>query len=179
MSAELEPEKKAQELKELLEDLPDEVLEALKVGLLEEDTEDGGKFSLISHRVARFAGPLPPPGVLKEYDSVQPGFAERIVAMAEREQSHRHGLEKRGLSGAINAERFGQVFAFLLSLLLIGGSIYLIATGNATSGTLLGGSTIIGLAYVFITGRKPQSKKGSDDSDSATESGKNLTPHDS
>src|SRR5690349_6225737 len=34
----------------------------------------------------RFAGPLPPPELFAEYDRVLPGSAERILAMAEREQ---------------------------------------------------------------------------------------------
>jgi len=40
-----------------------------------------------------FAGPLPPPRILKGYEEVLSGSADRIFRMAENEQSHRHALE--------------------------------------------------------------------------------------
>lgn len=42
----------------------------------------------------QWAGPLPPPAVLKQYDEVFPGLAERIVASMEREQDHRHAVDR-------------------------------------------------------------------------------------
>jgi uncharacterized membrane protein len=33
---------------------------------------------------ASFQGPLPPPSILRGYDEITPGAAERIIAMAER-----------------------------------------------------------------------------------------------
>jgi uncharacterized membrane protein len=37
-----------------------------------------------------FSGPVPPPDVLAEYARLIPGAPDRILAMAEREQDHRH-----------------------------------------------------------------------------------------
>ncbi len=34
---------------------------------------------------ASFRGPLPPPAVLREYDQISPGLAEKIIGMAESE----------------------------------------------------------------------------------------------
>ncbi len=45
-----------------------------------------------------FAGPLPAPEILAAYDEVLPGLAERIVRLTEREQQHRHELEKGELA---------------------------------------------------------------------------------
>ncbi|MGH3427829.1 MAG: DUF2335 domain-containing protein [Mycobacteriales bacterium] len=39
-------------------------------------------------------GPLPKPEVLAAYESAHPGLAERIVASMEREQAHRHSLDR-------------------------------------------------------------------------------------
>ena len=36
-----------------------------------------------------FAGPLPPPEKLQQYEDVSPGIAARIVGMAEKEQADR------------------------------------------------------------------------------------------
>lgn len=40
-------------------------------------------------RVEAFSGPLPPPEVLRGYNDVLPGAAERIFTMAEAQAEHR------------------------------------------------------------------------------------------
>jgi len=87
--------------------------------------------------------------MLDQYDSVQDGFADRIVSMAESEQSHRQSVE-----AAIKTESRGQNYALAISLLIISGSLYLINSGKEISGSLLAGGTLTGLAYIFITGKK-------------------------
>ncbi|MYE05655.1 MAG: DUF2335 domain-containing protein [Chloroflexi bacterium] len=37
-----------------------------------------------------FSGPIPPPALLREYDDIDPSFAARIIAMAERQQATNH-----------------------------------------------------------------------------------------
>ncbi len=99
-----------------------------------------------------FSGPLPTPSILKQYDAITAGFADRIVAMAEKEQSHRHSIMDQELR--INAEerKFGSRIAlcFGVSLLIAGcycASIGQVAIGCALFGTF--GVTTIGL---FIRG---------------------------
>jgi hypothetical protein len=48
--------------------------------------------------VASCEGPIPAPSILRSYDEIVPGAAERIIAMAEREQEHRHAWERGALS---------------------------------------------------------------------------------
>lgn len=36
-----------------------------------------------------FSGPLPPPQVLAQYESILPGSANRILSMAEKQSEHR------------------------------------------------------------------------------------------
>ena len=48
-----------------------------------------------------FLGPLPPPEVLAKYEAINPGFANRIVAMAEAEGDHRRNQEKKSLDADI------------------------------------------------------------------------------
>lgn len=38
-------------------------------------------------------GPVPHPDLLQRYDEIVPGAAERLIALAEKEQSHRHSLD--------------------------------------------------------------------------------------
>src|ERR1035438_8495401 len=42
----------------------------------------------------QFSGPLPPPGILAQYNDVCPNGAERIIAMAEKQQEHSQELER-------------------------------------------------------------------------------------
>ena len=43
--------------------------------------------------IATYSGPLPDPATFEAYDHTTPGAGERILAMAEKEQAHRHKME--------------------------------------------------------------------------------------
>jgi uncharacterized membrane protein len=49
-----------------------------------------------------FAGPLPPPDLLRAYENLCAGSADRIISMAEAESRHRQGLENRTTDAQIN-----------------------------------------------------------------------------
>lgn len=50
----------------------------------------------------QYQGPIPPPDVLKQYDSVMPGLAARIIAMAEQEATHRRTIEAQIVAAQAN-----------------------------------------------------------------------------
>ncbi|WP_060988319.1 DUF2335 domain-containing protein [Photobacterium leiognathi] len=150
------------ELKELLKQLPEEVLaEALADRVTSHDAPK--EITKVVQAVAQeYSGPIPPPRMLNDYENVQSGLAERIVAMAEKEQSHRHALEDKAVTGEISKDKRGQNYALLSSLVIILGSIGLIYTGHEVSGSILAGGTLTGLAYIFISGRKsPEERQDS------------------
>jgi hypothetical protein len=45
---------------------------------------------------AHWSGPLPPPSELEKIDQIIPGGADRLLRMAEKEQTHRIEDAKRG-----------------------------------------------------------------------------------
>jgi uncharacterized membrane protein len=49
--------------------------------------------AMIARHTLLHQGPLPHPAVLKQYDDVVPGAAERIMRMAEQQAQHRQDLE--------------------------------------------------------------------------------------
>ena len=105
--------------------------------------------------------PLPPPEAYRRYDEILPGAADRILTQSENEQTHRHNQERTALETArmvvaADSKRsyLGIVFGFVISLLGIGGSIYLIATGHDWAGVTLGGINLTGLAGVFVYGAR-------------------------
>lgn len=68
-----------------------------------------GQFQAIVQHETLFSGPLPPPEVIRGYDQILPGGAERIFSMAEREQLFRDQLENTAVTGAIQKEGSGWV----------------------------------------------------------------------
>lgn len=153
-----------QNLQELLENVPEDVLIGVIADRLrrEPDAEVRKVVRAVSQQ--EFSGPIPPPSMLGEYDEVHAGLANRIVSMAESQQLHRQTLEKQSVEAAIKTESRGQHYALALSVLIIIGSLFLIATGKEVSGTVLAGGTLTGLAYIFITGRKKQDDESSSES---------------
>jgi len=102
----------------------------------------------------RFAGPLPHPEILEQYDKIVPGLAERIVKMAESQAHHRQGLERTVVLSNTRNERRGQVFGFIISMLVIGGSIYLIDSGKSVEGVTGIVVNLVSLVGIFIYGRR-------------------------
>lgn len=49
------------------------------------------------HRMEQFSGPVPHPELLRKYDELMPGLAERLVQMAERSLEAEVNLQARAL----------------------------------------------------------------------------------
>lgn len=144
---------------------PDEILEeiissGMPIEELEQQLQPREVINAIrSEFRSEFSGPLPPPEILKQYDEIDRGLANRIVCMAEKEQEHRHGFENKCVKADSRDSLLGIVSAFLIcvSMIYTGGKIVLgvphlsgLLSGSVISMTGFGG--IIGL---FIRGTNP------------------------
>ena len=112
--------------------------------------EPGGRLTAV--RTEFHQGPLPPPEDFAAYESVVPGGAERILALAERsvdlkeqhlqaemresDQIHEESMSYLGASTMLQSR--GQWMAFICVVLILVGSGFLVATGTT-------GFTIAGL----------------------------------
>ena len=96
---------------------------------------------------SNFSGPLPLPATLDGYEKVLPGSAERIVAMAEREQEHRISTESRAI-GFIKGKT---ILSFLLSFAHITGAVIVSVYGSNVVGGILGGPGLI-FAIIALLG---------------------------
>lgn len=112
--------------------------------------------SIQAVRHEAFSGPIPHPELLQGYESVKPGFAERIVVMAEEQQKHRFDCEDKMVKGTVSESKRGQWMAFIIAILFLIGSIALGLLGHDWLGGVIGGGTLIALVTVFVTGRKPK-----------------------
>ncbi|MEQ9116218.1 MAG: DUF2335 domain-containing protein [Rickettsiales bacterium] len=89
----------------------------------------------------------PSPGHLAEYEEIQEGAADRIIALVEAEQTHLHEIQKK-TANAQNAHiRMGQFFFFLIAAMIIAGTIFLSIKGYVIPGSALalGGMIMLGL----------------------------------
>lgn len=161
VSSETEEEKENSDIQDVLKEVPDEILFRVIADRIQQEPNKEVRKVVQTVSEHAFSGPLPPPSMLGQYDSIQDGFADRIVSMAESEQSHRQSLENKSVEAAIKTESRGQNYALAISLLIIAGALYLIDSGKEVSGSLLAGGTLTGLAYIFITGKKKDSDSDS------------------
>lgn len=96
----------------------------------------------------QYAGPIPPPAMLKQFDEVVPGAAKQIMDDAHAQSQHRRNIEKDQIDAAISDGRRGQYFAFIIAMTVIVGGIVLILLGYGTAGLVIllpALTTLIGL----------------------------------
>lgn len=109
---------------------------------------------VVVERVIRFAsaysGPLPHPRHLREYELIQPGFAERIFARMEAEQSHRQDMERCELHIDARNSMLGLWLGFTVSLFLILGAIYCATVGASAIGVAFVSASAAGVVKAFI-----------------------------
>lgn len=106
-----------------------------------------------------FSGPLPHPDILKKFDEVVPGAAERIIKMAELQSEHRRELEKKVINSGIVREKWGQNLGFIIAVIGLGASALIAIYGSPVVGGIIGFGTLASLVGVFMYGSKIRSKE--------------------
>jgi uncharacterized membrane protein len=106
-----------------------------------------------------FSGPLPPPEMLRKFDEVVPGAAERIIKMAEEQSAHRKDLEKKVIESDISRSKWGQVLGFIIAVAGLAFSALIAIYGSAIAGGIIGIGTLASLVGVFMYGSSSRSKE--------------------
>lgn len=112
----------------------------------------------LAHVQAEFSGPVPHPSILQGYENIVPGAAERILSMAEQDAAHQRGIESRVLAESAAEVKRGQIFGLLIGLSAFATCIVAIFLGSEKTAMVIGGSTVVGLVTVFVTGRVMENK---------------------
>lgn len=102
------------------------------------------------------AGPLPSAETLARYEVICPGAADRLITMAENQQQHRQSLEAIAVPSTFAAQRTGQRNALISTVVALLCSFGLGLVGAEIAAGVVGGSTVVSLAGVFIVGRLGQ-----------------------
>ncbi|HVA50222.1 MAG TPA: DUF2335 domain-containing protein [Pirellulales bacterium] len=100
-----------------------------------------------------YSGPVPPPALLREYNDIVPGAAERIMAMAEKQSAHRIDLESTVVKGDSRRSWVGLWLGFVVSLAIIGAGLWVALSGAPTAGAAIITGTIVSLSGVFVYGQ--------------------------
>ena len=125
----------------------------------------GDKIKLILHKTAEviehrfYSGPIPPPDILKEYEKIEKGFANRILEMAENQSLHRKKMENKIVESEINLSKKGQYFGLIVSFLFISAATACAILNQPLPASVIGLGGLTNLVSVFVQGRKESKKK--------------------
>lgn len=93
---------------------------------------------------SEFSGPIPPPNMIKGYEAILPGAADRIMTMAEKQSSHRQEMERKIVSTESRDSLLGILFAFTLGIGCIVASIVIVVLVPENAGAI--SSSALGIA---------------------------------
>lgn len=116
------------------------------------------------------SGPIPPAEEMRRYNEVIPNAAERILAMAEKEQNFRIELNQKKLNANIElhekvlcSKKLGQCFAFLTILLFFLLAAYLAYKEQYGLAVCAVGGIMASIVGIFVTGKKIDSENSEKD----------------
>ena len=139
-------------------ELPNDVQQAIKrLPPKFQSTLVGFISNQISVRSESFPGPHP--DTLRAYEEIVPGSAAELFELTKSQTKHRQKLENDILPKQVNLASRGQIFAFILAILFLGGTIYLAINDHDVVAGVLGGSTIVSILSAFITGKVTAAKQ--------------------
>ena len=138
-------------------ELVERPLESIDEILKDETIDQSTKISILLGRINKsitFSGPIPHPTILKGYEEVLPGSADRILSMTEKEGEHRRKIETELVKNDNIRSYLGQIAGFTIAIVGLGGSIYLGINDKVWASGIMSAGTLTGLVTVFVKGDK-------------------------
>lgn len=121
--------------------------------------KEGQRTTTTITQVVSFQGPIPSPELLREYNEIVPGGADRIMKMAEAQSTHRMDLEKTVIKGDDRRANWGLGTGFTIGIVILVFSFIAILYGHDAAGTVLGSVDLVALVSVFVYGRSARMKE--------------------
>ena len=116
--------------------------------------------TVLAEQHTTVSGPIPSAEEMARYKAIDPELVNRIVSLAEREAANRHKMETSALKANIeisnkqfSERRLGLKFGFSIGALGLISSVALAWIGAENAASIVGGSTVLGLVAIFVTGQ--------------------------
>lgn len=110
----------------------------------------GGR-AVMQQTITEYQGPVPPAEFLQAYSVAIPNGGERLFSMIEAESLHVRDQERTMLNAQVSLLRRGQIFAFVIALVSMGGAVYTAQFSVALATAML--SIGVGTLAVAFLGR--------------------------
>ncbi len=111
----------------------------------------------------RYSGPIPHPDILRGFEEILPGSADRIIRMAEKQSEHRQEMEKKMVHAEDRDSLLGVIFAFLMGLGCLGVSLAMVlfvpSQAGAIAAAFLGVTGIASITGAFIKNTRSNREK--------------------
>lgn len=117
------------------------------------DTSVQEESSLIVAQATRISsGPIPHPDILRGYEEILPGSADRILSMAEGESKHRHEMEEEIIHTEGRDSLLGIIVAGILAFCaLISGVIVVLVSDTPYTSVIGAVFGLSGIGSIIIT----------------------------
>lgn len=140
----------APEVIEILDELPEQYRKLAETAV---------QISVQQVTAEYYSGPLPPPRILAQYKDILPDLPDRLFSMAEKQQEHRHEMEKAVVFSNIRNELLGTLSGPVVAItLLILGAIIILA-GKSIEGLITLGGSALAFVSSYITARNKHKKE--------------------
>ncbi len=116
---------------------------------------------MAARKTELFQGPLPHPSILKAYDIVLPGLAERIIGQWEKQTNHRISLEQTVVNGDNSRANWGLISGTLITMTVII-ACTILAIYNKEQALIAIGVIVLNLATlagIFVYGSRSRRKE--------------------
>ncbi len=107
--------------------------------------------NIFSVAASSFSGPIPPPEILKGYEEVLPGSANRLLIMLEEQNQHRRDMEKNIIQSDIFKSKWGLIIGAVLAFFLFGSAVFLAMNDRELTATAIVGGTALSVIGLFVS----------------------------
>lgn len=136
------------------EDSVGKAMELLMGYVPDDKKEEAYERAMLMMRQEYFEGPIPHPRIIREYENILSGSADRILKMAETQQAHRIELEKKSIESQLKYNKRGQIFGFVIFILGILLSVFFALADMKIFAGTFATITVVTIIALFIGGKR-------------------------